>query len=481
MTRRAGAQQAGAQQAGTQQAGARDALRRDIDVVVAGAGGAGLSAALAASQAGASVAIVEHRASFREGCNTAMSTAMIPAGGTRWQRAMGIDDSPDQFLDDARRKTHGTLNETVARALTNVAPTLVEWLADRHDVPLALVTDFHYPGHSADRCHTVPDRSGRTLHAHMLSRAIADERINLIVPARLHSVDPERSATLVFPDGATETVTCHSVILAAGGFGADGERVAEHIPDMFGAWHFGSDGNVGDALRIGEAVGADTGWLDAYQGHGSVATPHGVLVTWATVMRGGIIVNNDGERFDDETRGYSEYARRVLDQPGASAWMIIDERIDNACLSFKDHVDLHASGAIRRADTIGALATITGLAAEALQRTLSQALLVASGAAPDEFGRTSWESALTPPYAAIRITGALFHTQGGLLVDANAAVLRSGALLGGLYAAGGSACGMSGRGADGYLAGNGLLAAFGLGYLAGRAAGASACALVVPD
>lgn len=443
----------------------------DVDVVVAGAGGAGLSAALRAAEAGSTVALIEHRANYRDGCNTAMSTAMIPAGGTRWQQAVGIDDSPTRFLDDVRRKTRGTVNETVARALTNVAPALVEWLADNHGVPLSLVTDFHYPGHSADRCHTVPDRSGRTLHAHVLSRVVAHERINLIVPARLHSVDPGRSATWQFPDGATETVSSRAVILAAGGFGGNADRVRSHIPDMFGALHFGSDGNIGDALRIGEALEADIGWLDAYQGHGSVATPHGVLVTWATVMRGGVIVNSEGRRFDDETCGYSEYAKRVLDQRGATAWMIIDARIDDACLSFKDHVDLHASGAVRRAANVDALATITGLPAATLSRTLADAALAASGSAADPFGRTSWESVLTPPYAAIRITGALFHTQGGLLVDEYAAVLRAGVSIPGLFAAGGSACGMSGRGADGYLAGNGLLAAFGLGYLAGEAAG----------
>ena len=448
----------------------------EVDVVVAGAGGAGLAAALAAHQRGASVVVLEHRASFREGCNTAMSTAMVPAGGTRWQAEVGIIDSPAQFLADVMAKTKGTANPTVATALTTVAPELVTWMADHLGVPLSVVTDFHYPGHCADRCHTVPDRAGRTLHGHLLTRVQA-AGIDVVTPAGLVSVEVDNflgavmGATWSFPDGATESVRTANVVLAAGGFGANAERVARHLPEISGAWHFGSDGNTGDALRIGDALGADMGWLDAYQGHGSVATPHGVLVTWATVMHGAVILNALGDRFDDETCGYSEFARRVLDQPGGEAWVVFDSRIDAACRSFKDHQDLAASGAIRTAASIAELAGVTGLPLVALTSTLADADASATGAASDGFGRTAWEAPLVPPYAAVKVTGALFHTQGGLLVDGAARVLRAGAPIAGLFAAGGSACGMSGHGADGYLAGNGLLAALGLGYLAGRAVG----------
>ena len=445
----------------------------DVDVVVAGAGGAGLAAALAARQRGASVVVLEHRVSFREGCNTAMSTAMVPAGGTRWQAEAGIVDSPAQFLADVMAKTKGTANPQVANALTTVAPELVAWMADHLGVPMAIVTDFHYPGHCVDRCHTVPDRAGRTLHGHLLAHA-QSAGIDVVTPAHLVSVEVDSAgavggATWSFPDGATESVRTANVVLAAGGFGANAERVARHLPEISGAWHFGSDGNTGDALRIGDALGADMGWLDAYQGHGSVATPHGVLVTWATVMHGAVIVNLLGDRFDDETSGYSEFARRVLDQPGGEAWVVFDARIDAACRSFKDHQDLAASGAIRTADSIDELAATTGLSAPALVSTLADAAASANHARPDAFGRTAWEAPLAAPYAAVKVTGALFHTQGGLLVDGAARVLRAGAPVTGLFAAGGSACGMSGHGADGYLAGNGLLAALGLGYLAGRA------------
>ena len=88
--------------------------------------------------------------------------------------------------------------------------------------------------------------------------------------------------------------------------------------------------------------------------------------------------------------------------------------------------------------------------------------------AEDPFGRTLWPHVLEPPYACVKVTGALFHTQGGLRVDGHGAVLRDGRPIPGLYAAGGAAAGISGNGAEGYMSGNGLLSALGLGYLAGR-------------
>jgi fumarate reductase flavoprotein subunit len=113
------------------------------------------------------------------------------------------------------------------------------------------------------------------------------------------------------------------------------------------------------------------------------------------------------------------------------------------------------------------IADLMGAPAPAVESTLAACRSAAAGETTDEFGRTFWEEPLRPPFGVVKVTGALFHTQGGLRVDANATVLRSGAPISGLYAAGGAAVGISGHGAAGYLAGNGLLSALGLGYLAG--------------
>src|SRR5580700_6533417 len=101
---------------------------RDFDVIVAGAGAGGLTAALAASQQGASVLLVEAHENYRDACNTALSTAMIPGAGTRWQLRHGIEDSPEQFLADVRRKTGDQADPVISTALTSVSATVVEWL-----------------------------------------------------------------------------------------------------------------------------------------------------------------------------------------------------------------------------------------------------------------------------------------------------------------------------------------------------------------
>jgi len=447
---------------------------RDFDVVIAGAGGAGASAALVAAGEGLSVLLLDHLAAFRRGCNTYMSTSMIPAAGTRWQRAAAIDDGPELFYDDIMRKTKGAAYPVLARALTGAGPEMVEWLADVQGLPLELATDFTYPGHSRQRCHTLPERSGHALHGHLMGRVDVSTAITLAAPMELRSVklNPAGAvdaAIVAGPGGAEETIPTGAVVLATGGFGANPDLVAEHLPEIAGALYFGSEGCTGDGLRIGRSLEADAGYLDAYQGHGSVATPHGIMVTWASVMHGAVLVNRAGRRFGDETTGYSEYAREVLKQPGGIAWMLLDGRIDQLCRPFSDYGDLVAEGAIEWCDDVVAAATRIGCPAAALAETMEGLERARLGAEPDAFGRELWEAALSAPFGLIKVTGALFHTQGGLLTDGSGAVLRDGAPIRGLYAAGGAAAGVSGHGPDGYLAGNGLLAALGLGYLAGRA------------
>ena len=446
----------------------------DFDLLVAGAGAAGCAAALAAAQGGLSVLLTDAKESFRRGCNTAMSTSMVPAGGSRWQHEAGIDDSPALFHADVMKKTDRQADPTIARALVDVAPGLVAWLADDCGVPLELPTDFTYPGHSRHRCHSVPDRAGATLHRHLLEAVAAHEdRITLAVPLGLTGVRVDSTtgavteATLATPDGSEETIRVRGVVLAVGGFGGNRRLVHAHIPEIEGALYFGSDGCGGDALAIGEALGADVGYLDAYQGHGSVATPQGILCTWVAITHGGVILNARGERFADESTGYSEFARVVATQPEGVAWVVLDERIDRACRPFTDYQALLDVDAVRWAADPDELAHRISAPPGAVRATLAAADRAARGLAPDPFNRTAWEAPLEAPYGSVKVEGALFHTQGGLLVDADARVVRGGEPIPGLYAAGGAAAGISGHGPGGYLAGNGLLAALGLGYLAG--------------
>jgi fumarate reductase flavoprotein subunit len=438
------------------------------DLVVAGAGG-GLVAALRAASLGLSVLVVERNEHFAVGNNTAMSTAMVPGAGTRWQRAAGIDDSPDTFLSDVMTKSHGQADPRLARALTGVSGRLVEWMADDVGLPLSLVTDFPYPGHSRFRCHTVPGRAGRDLLRDLLRAVRRSDLVDLMVPATLTDVHADEGGVkeiVVTSGDHREVIPTEALLLATNGFGADASMVAEHIPEIAGAVYHGSEGSTGDALRIGRALGAAEAFLDAYQGHAALAMPAATLAGWATVMHGAYLVDRHGRRFGDETTGYSEYAAEVLRHADGHAWILLDERIDQACQAFQDYRDTVEAGAVRWAADVDDLASRIDVDPHTLAETVRRAESSAAGE-PDEFGRTYWEAPLTPRYAAIAVRPALFHTQGGLVVDEHARALTpDDEPIPGLYASGGAAAGISGHGASGYLAGNGLLPAFGLGFLA---------------
>lgn len=445
---------------------------RDTDVVVAGAGAAGLAAAIRAADGGATVALLEASSTFRQGSNTSMSTSMIPVGGSRWQEDYGIDDdSPDVLFDDIMAKTKGAADPIVARALVDVGRDLSEFLADDCEMPLELLTDAVFPGHSRKRHLCVHDRAGRTMHRHLLEAADKRENITTVIPLKVVDLEQLDDGWLVkaeAPDGTKQEIVTGSVVLATNGFGANPQRVARHIPEVSEGLYFGGDQSLGDALDIGERLGADVGFLDSYQGHGSVATPHGVLVTWTTMMNGAFLVNVDGERFGDETTGYSEFGVQVLAQPGAVAWLIYDQTVHEGALPFADYQQLIESDGIRWVDDAAGLADLIGCAEASIANTLASVAAFTSEAETDPLGRSLWPHELEAPIAAVKVTGALFHTQGGLSVNGDANVLRHGEPIPGLYAAGGAAAGISGNGAAGYLSGNGLLSALGLGFIAGR-------------
>jgi fumarate reductase flavoprotein subunit len=447
-----------------------------VPVLVVGAGACGLIAALAARDAGAEVLVLER--DDQPSGSTALSSGFIPACGTRWQQAKGVTDSVQQMIADVRRKNHDEADLRVVEAVCRASGPALEWLADAHGVPFVLVEGFLYPGHSALRMHAVPEKTGAALMA-ALQRAVAEAGIDVLTSAHVRTVYADgarrvRGVAFARPDGSLEEAGCDALVLACSGFGGNAAMVRQYLPEIAGALYFGHVGNQGDAVEWGSALGAAVRDMTAYQGHGSVATPHGVLITWALMMEGGFQVNAEGRRFSNEHLGYSEQCLPVIEQPGGVAWNVYDERLHRLGLEFEDYRGADALGAIRRADTIEGLAQACGLPPKVLASTLAEVGRFAAGAARDPFGRDfTGRPPLAPPYYAIKVTGALFHTQGGLVVDEHARVLNSeGAPLPNLFAGGGAACGVSGAHVWGYLSGNGLLAAVTLGALAGQSAAA---------
>ncbi len=439
----------------------------DVPVLVIGAGASGMVAALSATDAGGEVLVVE--ADPVPSGSTALSAGLIPAAGTRFQREAAIEDHPAILAADIQRKAKGENSGTLVETLAQNAAPCIEWLADRHGLPFSVVTDFDYPGHTRRRMHGLPTRAGREL-VDRLRAACEAEGIDIVC---------NRRATVLFRDGnritgvevegpeGRERIGCAALILACNGYGGNRQMVERHMPEIEDALWFGHDGNKGDAVLWGEALGAESLHLGAYQGHGNVATPHGILITWAVITEGGVQVNAEGRRFWDESQGYSEAARAVLGQPGGFAWTMFDSRIAGIARQFQDFKDAEAAGALRIADTLDELAELCGLSTVSLKETIA----AIPKERTDAFGRTFTGPGLSAPYVAVKVTGALFHTQGGLNVNRDARVkLANGDVMPNLFAAGGAAVGVSGTGDSGYLSGNGLLSAVVLGHIAGERA-----------
>lgn len=451
-----------------------EAFATTVPVAIIGAGAAGLCAALAASEQGIEPVVFE-RDALPQG-STALSAGLIPAPATDAQRAAGISDTVERFAADIQAKAHGEADPVVLELATGGAGPAIDWLSRRHGLAFTVVADFSYPGHSARRMHGLASRSGaelidrlRTATEHAGIAIVTEAHVTALIAdasGRVRGLDVTR------PDGSTERIGAETVILACNGYGGNKAMVARHIPALAEALYFGHAGNQGDAVLWGAALGAGLKHMTGHQGHGSVAHPHGILISWAVIMEGGFQVNVEGRRFWNEAAGYSEAGIAVLGQPGGVAWDVFDARIAGIARQFEDFRRAEAGGAIVAAETPEELADAMKIPREMLEATVESAARLARAGGTDGFGR-DWAglAPLAPPYCAVRVTGALFHTQGGLMVDRQARVCRpDGASLPNLFAAGGAAVGVSGPDSSGYLSGNGLVTAVVLGRIAGTEA-----------
>lgn len=428
-----------------------------VPVVIVGAGACGLTAALSLARQNIETLVLERDAQPQG--STALSSGFIPAAGTLAQSRQGIQDSPELLGRDIQAKSKGLADATLSWAYaSHIGPALDE-LETHHGLPWQVLDDFLYPGHSVYRMHAVPERTGQGL-IQRLVRATEDMRIDILTRAhaRVLHWDRERGPRGVGfsrPDGTLEYVSCDKLLLACNGYGGNPQRVVRHIPEMADAIYAGHMGNDGTALDWGDPLQAQSADLGAYQGHGSWAIPQGGLVTWALMMEGGVQINRHGQRFHDETQGYSEAAVEVLKQDQGLAWCVFDDPVMTLAQSFPDFVQLSKAGALRHFKQLHELATWIGCDSQTLEKTM-QSVRPGTDASTGRFFKRSLEG----PWYALRVTGALFHTQGGLVVDGQARVLdQQGRVMPNWLAAGGAARGVSGTSVWGYLSGNGLLSA----------------------
>jgi fumarate reductase flavoprotein subunit len=264
--------------------------------------------------------------------------------------------------------------------------------------------------------------------------------------------------------------------MAMGGFAGNHQMVAQNMPEAATAWYNGHEGSHGMAMILGQQVGAAVADMGAYQGYGMLTDPQGISVPPGVIIEGGLIVNARGERFVDEAEDIAGMVHPVLAQPEGGVWVVFDAAIEARCAYIPETAQLMELNAAKSADNLPDLARAMGVNEAALEASLAEAREAHEKGRPDAVGR-QWNPDPPPsaPFRALKVRGAIYHTQGGLQIDAAARVQRpDGTRLPNMFAGGGSARGVSGPSYWGYLPAMGLCAATTLGMIAGRSAAATA-------
>ena len=460
----------------------------DYDVVVIGAGGAGMSAALEASRAGAKVALLE--AGARVGGSTALAGGLIYAAGTPAQRALGIEDSPDAMFNDVMAINGSSVDAPVVRRLCNEAVGSMQWLTSLGvDFPPERLSSPN--GRGTPRSHEPVGFGARI--AECLDAALNQTQTDLACKTRVERLltDAQGAVTGVEVNG--ERVATRAVVIATGGYGGSAEWVSRLLPKASRVgdwvWHVGNATNVGDGLTMAEQVGAEVTGEDS-----------GLLLITPNFFRDfevigpdwALMVNTRGERFAREDGAYWEIAEAIEAQVDSRAFYVFDRRLFEDAKPHPRVLEALALGAISvswiprvfeeqlakgrviESNSISGLAERMKVDPRTLEATVRRYSDLAHRGNDADFGKSTptLKPVVTPPYYAIEIRPAILTvTGGGPRIDADARVLGlAGNVIPGLYAAGETVGNVYGR----YYVGSGYAIASGITF--GRVAGQSAAA-----
>ena len=441
------------------------------DIIVVGAGGAGLSAAVAAAESDASLKIIVLEKQHIIGGNTNSSTGGINAAETDIQKGLGIEDSKQLFYDDIMK---GGKYENIPSLVQNFvehAPVTISWLtglgADLSDVGLM-------GGSSVKRTHR--PQGGMAIGPHLmkiLKSATSNKNIEIRtsnkVTGLLSAVDGSVTGVKVEnANGSTYKLTAKAVIIATGGFGANLEMVTNLQPSLKGFATLNHPGATGDAFGWMTAIGGATVQMANIQIHPTAEATNHILITEAVRGNGAILVNHESKRFCNEMDTRDVVSAAILKQTRGEAFLIFDQGVRKSLASIETYANQHL---LSEGNTVAELAAAIDVPAADLEATLNRYNAQQKAGMDEDFGRSSAQmtAALeTAPYYAVCVTPAIHHTMGGLSVNADTQVLKAdGTPIPGLYAAGEVTGGLHGANR---LGGNGVADIVVNGRLAGIAA-----------
>ena len=406
------------------------------DVVVIGAGGAGLSAALAAHEGGAKVVVVEKMPVL--GGNSLRSTGGLNAAGTSQQKKLGIQDSPELFFKDTMKGGYNRNDPALVKVLTERAGSSVDWLislgADMNEVTRS-------GGASVPRAHlpTGGYAVGPEIVKTLRNAVITVNKIPVYVNTKaLAILKNDRGAVngvkVKAADGKEYLLKAKAVIDAAGGFGANSEMVVKYVPRLKGFGTTNHPGATGDGMVMAEEAGAVLIDMDQIQTHPTVV-PGKEMITEAVRGNGALLINKEGKRFVNELETRDVVSAKILGQNGKTAFLLFDEGVRQSLKAIEDYVK---GGYTIQAGSPEELAGKMGVSASVLKETLDAYNGYVANKKDPDFGRPDLPRKMEKnSYYAIEVAPAVHHTMGGVKIDPTTRVLDAqGKPIPGFYAAG---------------------------------------------
>lgn len=456
----------------------------DTDVVIVGAGGAGMTAAIEAASAGRSVVLIESQSMV--GGNSVRATGGMNAADTKWQdsnefaESAGIEKTlntaaekyadnaditelaaivkeqweayqltPDGYFDSVELMELDTMiggkginDPELVKTLAENTSEAIDWLdsigAELHNVG-------SFGGASVKRIHRPVNAEGKTtaVGAYMVpileENVSKNENITLMLSTTAEEIvkDEKGAAVGIIARGAsgnTVAVNAKAVVITSGGFGANLDMVVQHKPELKGFMSTNAGGAQGQGIIMAQKAGAEVVDLEQIQIHPTVETNSAHLITEGLRGDGAILVNSEGKRFIDEVGTRDIVSAAEIAQPGSFAWLLIDQKMVDKSAVIQGYIK---SGYTVSGEDAEKLAEAIGADSAGLVETLEKWNGYVSAKKDPEFGRTSFAEPLEGTLYAIKVTPAVHHTMGGLKINKDAAVLdESGNVIAGLFAAG---------------------------------------------
>lgn len=435
------------QEISAEDAGEKTAETLDCDVVIVGAGGAGLTAAVRATQEGAKVLVLEKMPMV--GGNSLKASGGMNCAGTKFQEAEGITDSGvAEFIEDTMNGGHQLNDIDLVTTMAENSSEAVDWL-ESIGAPLPKVAATGGTTHKY--LHSPEDGSPVGVFLiEKLSAAVEENGIEVMLNTKATQILMEDGAAvgvMAEDDDHVYTVNAKSVILATGGFGSNFELMCSFNPSLENAVTTNHPGATGDGIMMAEEVGAATVDMDQIQLHPTVYQATSMLVSEKMRSLGAILVNQEGVRFCNDLATRDAVSAAELEQTGGYAYIIFDQNLVDHNNSAKEYIE---KGMASEGETYEELAENMGLEGDAIQsfvETMDKWNAAVAAGVDEEFGRNNGmdDDLSTAPYYAIQIAPGIHHTMGGIKINPKAEVIDTdGNVIPGLYAAGETTGGVHG-------------------------------------